>query len=77
MPRTVFPALTYSGFHHKKLHIVHSYVFSMKLEEEVTLGVKNCSQACSLLNQNTQSRAVKNPTEPASASWFSNAQVRF
>lgn len=40
----------------------------MKLEEEVTLAVKNCSQACRQLNQNTQTVVQQqNPLYQASA----------
>lgn len=50
----------------------------MKLEEEVTLRVKNCSQACRQLNQNIQTVVQQqNPLYQASASRFSDPQVRF
>lgn len=78
MPSTAFPSLMHAGFHHKKLHTACSNVSSMKLEEEVTLGVKNCSQACGLFNQNTQ-RVVQsqNPLYQASASWLSDLRSGF
>lgn len=71
MPSTTLLPLTHTGFHCKKLLTACSNAFSMNLAEEVTLGVKNCSHAHSVLNQNTPSRVATNPPCQASASQFS------
>lgn len=66
MPSTAFPTLTHAGFHHEKLHIACSNIFSMKLEEEVTLKSEELKSGLPPVeSEYTDSSAATKPTVPS------------